>query len=907
MNKNGKIISSILALTLTLTMCCVIPALATNILNASSVITQSVSASHRLAGIDRYSTAVAISQKGWLISDTVILASGEDYADALTSGPLAKKYNAPILLTSKASLSTETITEIGRLKAKNIIIIGREGAISLGVETQLTAAGFSSITRIGGDNRYETSTMVAARLDKPRAVVIVPGQGFADALSVSSIASKLGYSIILSEKSGLSDSAKKYIETNRIKKAYIIGGQAVLSSSIENQVSEPERLSGLNRYETNLEVLKAFAGEYNYDNVFIATGNKFADALSGAALASKTSSPMILVQSSMNADSARYLVSKENLNTKILALGGESAVSNSIVKSAIDSKSTIAVTKNYSSVGTYEGGSISGSVIISAAGVNLKNATISGDLLIASTVGDGNVDLDNVTVAGKTIVSGGGANSVKLHNMHSKSVEIDKASGETVRVVTDATSSIDTLLVSTNAIVDQTLSTRKGNITLESKASVILRGGFETVEVNGQGTTVNIIGGAVAKINVNATSRKSIIDLDVNSSVAKLNVNASVTVSGTGKITNANIGANGTTMAITPLVTSVMEGISVLVNGDTKDSSNSIVITSLPIVGSVSTAAYVAIGDSISTGYGLTYKNNDLFVNKLAIKTGKQKLNLAIDGLTTTELIGAIHKFDASKMAAIANTGLITLSIGGNNLLQPFITALTAKLGKDPTTVSSVELNMAIASLLLDPTALRGIQSQMTLGVGSFISEFPTIISALKAINPNATIIVQTIYNPYDNIPGLESLALIPEEALTQMNEVIRLGASTATYKVADVYTAFKMDNNILTNALTFDIHPNAIGHNVIYMACYRALTGSLPYSTTGTVTNGTVTLITNPVDLTVHVTVIADSGYVVPQSVSISIGGQLQTLDLVNGEANIPASRIKGDIIITGSAGRAI
>ena len=478
MNKKGKIISYILAVTVVTSMGGAIPVLA-DTASTSKVVTQvsqSVSASHRLAGIDRYATAVAISQKGWSTSDTVILASGEDYADALTSGPLAKKYSAPILLTSKASINTETIAEISRLKAKNIIIIGSEGAVSTNVANQLTKAGFSGITRIGGVNRYETSTMVAAKLDKPSAVVIVPGQDFPDALSVSAIASKLGYSIILSEKSGLSNSAKKYIQTNGIKKAYIVGGQGVLSSAIEKQVTDPLRLAGVDRYETNLAVLKAFESTFNYDSVFIATGNNFADALAGAALASKTSSPMILAGNSMNENTADYLVSKENLNTKILALGGESIISNSIVESAISDKATIGVAKNYSSAGTYSEGSISGSVIISEAGVNLKDTSISGDLLIASTVGEGNVDLDNVTVTGKIIINGGGSNSVKLHNMHSKSVEIDKATGGNVRVATDITSSIDTVLVSTSAIVDQTLASKKGNITIDSNSSIILKG-----------------------------------------------------------------------------------------------------------------------------------------------------------------------------------------------------------------------------------------------------------------------------------------------------------------------------------------------------------------------------------------------------------------------------------------------
>ncbi|MGV8983995.1 cell wall-binding repeat-containing protein [Clostridium sp.] len=607
MNERRKMISCILALTVATGMASSIPVFA----DTASTNTAATQASHRLAGIDRYATAVAISQKGWGTSDTVILASGEDYADALTSGPLAKKYDAPILLTSKASINAATIAEIVRLQAKNIIIIGREGAVSLGVANQLTKAGFSDVTRIGGINRYETSTLVAAKLNKPSAVVVVPGLDFPDALSVSSIASKLGYSIILSAKSGLSDSAKNYIATNEIKKAYIVGGTGVLSPAIEKQVTGPVRLAGVNRYETNLAVLKAFESTFNYDNVFIATGNNFADALAGAALASKTSSPIILAGSSMNTNTAEYLASKENLNTKILALGGQAIISDSIVKSAIDEKATIAVAKNYSSEGTYSDGDISGSVIISAAGINLKNTTISGDLLIASTVGEGSVDLDNVTVAGKIIINGGGVNSVELHNMHSKSVELDKATGESVRVATDATSSIDTVLVSANGIVDQTSASKKGSITVDNNSSVVLKGGFETVQVNGQGSTVKVVSASIATLYVNAKSSKTIVNVDTNSTVVNLNVNAAVTVSGTGSITNANIGANGTTIAIIPANTSVTAGVSTLVNGTTKDSTNSTVIKSVPDGGETPTPVTLAIsGASVINSTTVTFSSD---------------------------------------------------------------------------------------------------------------------------------------------------------------------------------------------------------------------------------------------------------------------------------------------------------
>jgi len=745
MKKKGKIISRILAVTVATNMGSVIPVFADIAITSkvATQISQSVSTSHRLSGIDRYATAVAISQKGWSTSDTIILASGENYADALTSGPLAKKYNAPILLTSKTSISSETMVEIGRLHVKNIIIIGSEGAISSSVVTQLNTAGFSITTRIGGVNRYETSTLVAAKLDKPSAVVIVSGQDFPDALSVSSIASKLGYSIILSEKSGLSDSAKKYIATNGIKKAYIVGGQAVLYPAIEKQVTGSVRLAGTNRYETNLAVLKAFEGEFNYDNVFVATGNNFADALAGGALASKSSSPMILLGGSINENIADYLVSKQKLNTKIIALGGEAIVSNSIVKTAIDDKAAIAVTKNYSSAGTYSDGAVNGSVIISAAAVNLKNTTISGDLLIASTVGEGDVDLDNVTVTGKIIINGGGSNSVKLHNMHIKTVEIDKATGESVRVATDATSNIDTVLVSSSGIVDQTAASKKGSIIVDNNSSVVLKGGFDNVQVNGRGTTLKVVGGSIDTLNVMATSSSTIIDIDTNSSVTNLNVNAAVTVSGAGTITNANIGANGTTIAITPKVTSVTSGVSVVVNGTIKNNTNSPVIVSVPVGGEIPVPVIPVIpvtpGIPVTPPASETEKEKAIALAKANVKQGLVKFSTIINNQApnTDPKNKLLVGIDYDKLEVTFNFSIAAQKMSPDNALVTtgLKTAFLQLVAVDEIQKASIGKRMALFKNE-DGTPKSGFMFELELMLfGNTLVGNPSIISDI--INKN--------------------------------------------------------------------------------------------------------------------------------------------------------------------------
>jgi hypothetical protein len=82
----------------------------------------------RCAGAGRFETATEISKAEFTTAKTVILAYGMNYADALAGVPLAKKLDAPILLTNTKSLDVSTADEIKRLKAEKVIILGGEGA-----------------------------------------------------------------------------------------------------------------------------------------------------------------------------------------------------------------------------------------------------------------------------------------------------------------------------------------------------------------------------------------------------------------------------------------------------------------------------------------------------------------------------------------------------------------------------------------------------------------------------------------------------------------------------------------------------------------------------------------------------------------------------------------------------------
>lgn len=303
---------------------------------ASKAVAEESTNKKRIYGNDRIQTSIEISKNGWKEgADSVVIAAAYDFADALSAAPLAKKYNAPIILNGKSELSTSTINEIKRLNPKNIFILGGEGVIPGKVENQLKVLKVENIERIYGENRYETSLKVAEKLGKVEKVFITNGETYADALSVSSIAAEMECPILYTKKDELKCEVRNYINNNDIKSTYFIGGQGVLSNSVVNEVKNSKRIYGDNRYLTNSEVLKNFKDELKFDNVYFVTGNNFADALAVAPLSSKEKSPVILTNKNVDKEIENLINENITGETKLIAIGGKKVVPESILDNFI--------------------------------------------------------------------------------------------------------------------------------------------------------------------------------------------------------------------------------------------------------------------------------------------------------------------------------------------------------------------------------------------------------------------------------------------------------------------------------------------------------------------------------------------------------------------------------------------
>ncbi|MHB7980432.1 protease [Clostridium sporogenes] len=292
----------------------------------------------RFEGNNRYETAAKLATFNWTKSDNIVLVSGEGYADALSASVLAKRLNAPIILTNPNNLNDNARQTIEKLKAKNIYVIGGEASISSKIRNGLKDN--YKLIELKGRDRFETNLNVAEEMVKlgvdTSEVMVVNGKdGFSDALSAAPIAAANGQILLIVSKDN-GKTATEFIQKHN-SKATVIGTRNVVSDKIYNSLGASRRVDGgANRFETNLKILKEFNVKSD-THLYIAnsTGKGYADALVASVLAGKFNAPLILTDTKDSKDTEKALkYIKDNIKgtTEINAVGGKSVIPESVTE-----------------------------------------------------------------------------------------------------------------------------------------------------------------------------------------------------------------------------------------------------------------------------------------------------------------------------------------------------------------------------------------------------------------------------------------------------------------------------------------------------------------------------------------------------------------------------------------------
>ena len=284
----------------------------------------------RLAGADRYATAVAVSQAGWPEgADAAVLATGRDFPDALAASVLAGAVEGPLLLSAEDRLLPAVAEELARLGVERVFVVG---AVSESVDEAVRSMGVHT-RGVRGRDRYETAARVAGQVagSGTEGVYLVTGEGFADALAVGSVAAGQGWPILLTPPQGHPRLAS-WVDALGAEQVVVVGGtSAVSDAALEGLTDvEVERIAGPNRAATAVAVAQVARGRGYGADPLVASGTAFADGLAGGVLAARWQRPLLLTGGDRLAPQVHGWINDER-SERVTVLGGKAVISEGVV------------------------------------------------------------------------------------------------------------------------------------------------------------------------------------------------------------------------------------------------------------------------------------------------------------------------------------------------------------------------------------------------------------------------------------------------------------------------------------------------------------------------------------------------------------------------------------------------
>ncbi|MEN3272922.1 MAG: hypothetical protein V7636_1683 [Actinomycetota bacterium] len=202
----------------------------------------------RLAGADRYGTAVAVARSGGTAiigswgdqGRTALVANGSRPFDALAAGPLAAGQLFPILLVQQGSVPKATSDGFRDLAIKHVVVLGGTGAISDDVVTSIKASGIT-VRRVAGADRMESAIAIAGLLEEfgytPKRASLVSATSFADSLGGGTWGAPDAPVLLCQTASFCGTATNKWAHTHALDQIIVMGGTNAVSDVAAMEVA----------------------------------------------------------------------------------------------------------------------------------------------------------------------------------------------------------------------------------------------------------------------------------------------------------------------------------------------------------------------------------------------------------------------------------------------------------------------------------------------------------------------------------------------------------------------------------------------------------------------------------------------------------------------------------------------
>ncbi|MEG0250939.1 MAG: cell wall-binding repeat-containing protein [Peptostreptococcus sp.] len=336
---------------------------------------QNISVS-RVSGWDRYETAVNANKKymNQANGNLAVIASGNDFKTALYASYMASALKVPYFVNPSHGMRSDILNELNRLKVKRVYVLGDYSKLDKSIDNTLLSRGIR-VERIDDNNKYcnihgscdEMSldgyidTVIFETLHKGENrgdignVIYINDNKFPDLLSAVPFVAKTS-AVQATALFGIDDLSDMWLGENEyavFSNRFIIGGYESVpeeyrvrdyfyGAEFENRLMvddeetyEPYRtwgrISGKNRYQTAVEIAKAYKIVLHQDinTVVLVNGQDYPDALSSSLIASQNNAAVLLTEpNKLNEDTEKYI--RENNIKNVIIVGGERSVSKDV-------------------------------------------------------------------------------------------------------------------------------------------------------------------------------------------------------------------------------------------------------------------------------------------------------------------------------------------------------------------------------------------------------------------------------------------------------------------------------------------------------------------------------------------------------------------------------------------------
>ena len=226
---------------------------------------------------------------------------------------------------------------------------------------------------------------------------------------------------------------------------------------------------------------------------------------------------------------------------------------------------------------------------------------------------------------------------------------------------------------------------------------------------------------------------------------------------------------------------------------------------------------YIALGDSVSAGYGIhssAYRHSDIFFEMLYQSgVANEYVNIAVDGMTTTGLLRLLQDMPEEDLYMFENAAVITLNIGGNNILRPFLDYLpdadevAAMVSETMDLIEEAidtinrlieffeESQDTITEVVDFATDIMGVVNNFSIGdvmrLREFINRASVIDDAVVVFDGFAALEsdAMDIFNRATELQMLSALAVLGGNFSPQLAAQLNNGVRTFEYEFAEIIT----------------------------------------------------------------------------------------------------------------------